>query len=83
MRQIIGLALTNNRDLRVAVLNVEQSRAQYRITRADLFPAVDATGSGTRQRIPGDVLGAGFSGFGPSGAVTYNQFSANVGGDLL
>jgi multidrug efflux system outer membrane protein len=79
LQQIIGLALTNNRDLRVAVLNVEQSRAQYHITRADLFPTVNASGSGTRQRIPGDVLSAGFSGFGPTGPVTYNQFSANVG----
>jgi multidrug efflux system outer membrane protein len=79
LQQIIGLALTNNRDLRVAVLNVEQSRAQYQIKRADLLPSVNAAGSGTRQRIPGDVLSAGFSGFGPSGPVTYNQFSANLG----
>ncbi len=79
LRQIIGLALTNNRDLRVAVLNVEQSRAQYRITRADLLPSVNATGSGTRQRIPGEVLSAGFSGIGPIGPVTYNTFNANVG----
>jgi multidrug efflux system outer membrane protein len=79
LQKIIGLALTNNRDLRVAVLNVEQSRAQYRITRADLLPSVNATGSGARQRIPGEVLSAGFSGFGATGPVTYNTFSANVG----
>jgi multidrug efflux system outer membrane protein len=34
----IEIALNNNRDLRVAVLNVEASRAQYQITRAGLFP---------------------------------------------
>src|SRR5579863_2133745 len=34
LQQLIGLALTNNRDLRVAVLNVEVSQAQYRIERA-------------------------------------------------
>jgi multidrug efflux system outer membrane protein len=59
LRQLIGLALTNNRDLRVAVLNVEQSRAQYRIERAALFPQIDATGSGLRERFPADVSGVG------------------------
>ena len=45
LREVIALALANNRDLRVAALNIEQARAQYRIQRADLFPAVGATGS--------------------------------------
>ena len=52
LQQLIGLALTNNRDLRVAVLNVEVSQAQYRIQRANLFPQIDATGSYTRQKTP-------------------------------
>ena len=30
LKQLIGLALANNRDLRVAILNIEQARAQYR-----------------------------------------------------
>jgi multidrug efflux system outer membrane protein len=59
LRRLVELALTNNPDLRVAVLNVEQSRAQYRIRRAALFPEIDATGSGTRQRLPGDLSGTG------------------------
>lgn len=44
LQKLIGLALDNNRDLRVAVLNVERARAQYRIQRADRVPslAVDA-----------------------------------------
>ena len=50
LQQLIGLALTNNRDLRVAVLNVEVSQAQYRIQRANLFPQIDATGGYARQR---------------------------------
>ena len=33
------MALANNRDLRVAVLNIEQARAQFQVTRAALFPA--------------------------------------------
>jgi multidrug efflux system outer membrane protein len=52
LQQIIGVALTNNRDLRVAVLNVEVSQAQYRIQRANLFPQIDANGSYTRQKTP-------------------------------
>ena len=52
LQSIIGLALTNNRDLQLAVLNVEVSQAQYRIQRANLFPQVDATGSYTRQLTP-------------------------------
>ncbi|MCF5950097.1 TolC family protein, partial [Xanthomonas perforans] len=50
LQQVVALALDNNRDLRVAVLNIEQARAQYRIQRARLFPAVDATVSHAAQR---------------------------------
>src|ERR1700692_4009193 len=42
LAQLIDLALANNRDLRVAVLNIEQVRAQYRIQRAALLPSIDA-----------------------------------------
>lgn len=52
LQQLIQLALENNRDLRVAVLNIDAYAAQYRIQRADLFPSVSATGSGSRQRTP-------------------------------
>ena len=72
LQQVIGLALTNNRDLRVAMLNVEQSRAQYRIERAALFPEIDATGSGLRQRLPHDLSGTGH-------AVTEGRYSVNLG----
>ncbi|CAH0300990.1 AdeC/AdeK/OprM family multidrug efflux complex outer membrane factor [Pseudomonas brassicacearum] len=52
LQQLIQVALENNRDLRVAALNIDAYAAQYRIQRADLFPAVSATGSGSRQRVP-------------------------------
>ncbi|ALI02750.1 multidrug resistance transporter [Pseudomonas sp. FW306-02-F02-AA] len=52
LQQLIQTALENNRDLRVAALNIDAFAAQYRISRADLFPAVSATGTGSRQRIP-------------------------------
>ncbi|HEY3931373.1 MAG TPA: AdeC/AdeK/OprM family multidrug efflux complex outer membrane factor [Verrucomicrobiae bacterium] len=72
LQNLIGLALTNNRDLRVAVLNVEQSRAQYRIERAALLPEIDTTGSELRQRLPHDLSGTGH-------AVTEGQYSVNLG----
>ncbi len=48
LEQLIELALENNRDLRVAVLNVERARALYRIQRADRLPSLDATATMTR-----------------------------------
>lgn len=59
LRQVISLALENNRDLRVAALNIEASRASYQISRADLFPAVNADGSRTRSRTPKEVSATG------------------------
>ena len=38
LRQLIEVALANNRDLRVAVLNIEQARATFQVRRADLYP---------------------------------------------
>jgi multidrug efflux system outer membrane protein len=59
LQRLIEMALTNNTDLRVAALNVEQSRAQYRIQRAALFPEIDATGLASRQRLPSVLSGNG------------------------
>ena len=59
LRKLITLALENNRDLRIAALNIEKSRAQYRIRRADLFPAVNATYSETDQRTPAAISSTG------------------------
>lgn len=49
LQRLIGVALGNNRDLRVAMLNVEQARAQFQIQRAGQYPTVNAIASGTRQ----------------------------------
>ena len=55
LQRLIEIALANNRDLRVSVLNVDQARAQYRITRADLFPTLDASGKESVSRTPKDL----------------------------
>ncbi|NIA53599.1 efflux transporter outer membrane subunit [Massilia sp. TW-1] len=49
LQQLISLALANNRDLRVAVLNIEAARAQYQIQHSNQFPAINAGISGQRQ----------------------------------
>lgn len=59
LQKLIGLALANNRDLRVAALNIERSRAQYQIRHADLFPKLDAEASATYQRLAEDFSGTG------------------------
>jgi multidrug efflux system outer membrane protein len=51
MQKVVETALTNNRDLRVAALNVEAARALYRIERSDLFPNVNAGAAGARQKV--------------------------------
>lgn len=73
LRELIDLALKNNRDLRVAALNIEKARAQYGIQRADLFPSIAASGSQTAQRLPAELSRDGES------STTTRQYSATVG----
>ena len=71
LQKIIEMALNNNLDLRLAALNVERARALYGIQRAELFPVVNATASGSKQRLA-DVYGFGQ-------ALTLEQYSVNLG----
>lgn len=59
LRKVIETALRNNRDLRVAALNVGRARAVYGIARAQLLPAVEATGRGRKERAPSSTFGGG------------------------
>jgi len=52
LQRVIETALTNNRDLRIAVLNVALAEAQYRVQSGELFPQVGATGSLDASRTP-------------------------------
>ncbi len=72
LQKIIETALKNNRDLRLAALNVERARALYGIQRAELFPAVNAVGSGSKQRVPADLSTTGES-------MTVEQYGVNLG----
>ncbi len=57
LQQIIALALQNNRDLRVAVLNIQLSRAQYRQPRADLLPTINGNANYQKERLPAAEFG--------------------------
>jgi outer membrane protein, multidrug efflux system len=63
LQRLIELALQNNRDLRVAVLNIERVRAQYQIQRAEQFPTVllGATGLSQPNSAGGNVYTAGLN----------------------
>ncbi len=71
-RHLVDMALANNRDLRVALLNVEKAQAMHAIKRADLFPHIDATGEGNMTRTPGKLTGTGKP-------VTSHSYSAGLG----
>lgn len=62
LQRLISLALANNRDLRVAALNVQAAQAQYRIQRADLFPTVAVSGLESVQKYPAGVLASSSTG---------------------
>ncbi|MBN0763996.1 TolC family protein, partial [Pseudomonas aeruginosa] len=47
VKSLISTALTNNRDLRMATLKVQEARAQYRVTDADRYPQLNGDGSTT------------------------------------
>ena len=61
LRALIETALENNRDLRVAALNIESAKALYQIQRSNLIPNIDASGAFTRQRVPENASATGQS----------------------
>ncbi|MBB3833615.1 multidrug efflux system outer membrane protein [Xanthomonas arboricola] len=72
LQQVIELALQNNRDLRVAALNIEVARAQYRVERAALLPAIDGTGTANNARTPAELAI-------PGQPAVFRTYSANIG----
>lgn len=61
LQSVIALALEQNRDLRVAVANIARARAEYRIQRSELLPAINAVAAGDRTRTPASVSQTGRS----------------------
>jgi multidrug efflux system outer membrane protein len=78
LKKLIELALVNNRDLRVAVLNVEQSRAQYQITRSASFPSISAGASYSKSGGSGITTSGTGATISSSGATT-DQWTTSLG----
>lgn len=72
LQKLIDLALKNNRDLRIAALNIERFQALYQIRRADLMPRIDASAAYSAQRVPADLSATGKS-------MTVEQYSIGLG----
>ena len=72
LRELLALALDNNRDLRVALANIERARAQYGVQSADQLPTVAASAQGSRTRTAEDLTATGRS-------ATNSQFTAQLG----
>jgi outer membrane protein, multidrug efflux system len=72
LQKLVDMALANNRDLRIAALNIEKARAQYGISRADMFPSISATASGTHTKSSTDLNGSS------SGRISHS-YSSSLG----
>jgi len=72
LRKLITLALENNRDLRIATLNIERSQALYQIRRSDILPKIDASAGANFQRVPEGLSGSGK-------VTTLEQYSLGLG----
>jgi multidrug efflux system outer membrane protein len=71
LQALIGAALQNNRDMRIAAARVEEARAQYAMVRADRFPAVNLIGGATYTGTPTDLVNAGTP-------ATYERYDMNI-----
>lgn len=69
LQTLIATALQNNRDLRSAVLRIDEARGQYRIRRADQLPNLDATAGASRSRIAAE---------GDAPAIISNRFEVGA-----
>jgi multidrug efflux system outer membrane protein len=59
LRDLIERALRNNRDLRIAVLNIDAVRAQYQLRQADQWPTINAALTASRQPgSSGNIVGS-------------------------
>lgn len=72
LRMLVEAALTNNRDMRVAILRVVEAREAYDIRHAAQFPELDLNVKGERSRVPGDLNVTGRS-------VTASRYGFTVG----
>ena len=68
LQQVLALALSHNRDLKIAWANIEKARAQYGVQRADQLPTIAASGQASRSRTSTG-----------NAAITSSQLNAQIG----
>ncbi len=68
LKKVVDLAIKNNKDLKIALLNIQSARATYRITKADSFPNVNANGDVSHARNINSS----------NGTTTSHNYSANI-----
>jgi multidrug efflux system outer membrane protein len=73
MSDLVRTALANNKDLKVAIANVDQAAAQYGIVRSAQFPQVDANASATRQGVSRTTAVTV-----PGGKQAFNDYRLNL-----
>lgn len=61
LRRVLELAIDNNRDLRIAMLNVQEARARYGIQRSEQLPSLNGEASAGRERLTGEDSATGRS----------------------
>ena len=61
LQRLIAIALNHNRDLRVALLNIEQAQAIYQVRRADGSPTVGVGATAARASAGGGSLANSFA----------------------
>lgn len=55
LQELIEIALSENKDLGIALSRIEEAYAALTITRSDQFPTLDASGSGGRGKISEEI----------------------------
>ncbi len=69
LKKVVALAIENNKDIKIAILNIEKARAMYKVARSDNFPTIDANASGNNARTLGSDNSTSIS----------RSYSANIG----
>ncbi|WP_077339945.1 efflux transporter outer membrane subunit [Pseudocolwellia agarivorans] len=72
LQTLIAQSLEHNKNMQIALLNVQRVRGLYQIEDSALYPSFDINGSGSRQQLPADLSGTG-------NARINSQYSATVG----
>ncbi|MBY0540842.1 MAG: efflux transporter outer membrane subunit [Campylobacterales bacterium] len=68
LKKVVEIAIKNNKDLKIALLNIQSARATYRISRADSFPNINANADVSHAR---NINSA-------NGTTTSHNYSANI-----